>query len=77
MVYRFETFRDDKGIVVLQSLKVLHLSIIPTRFYESPKLKNGMCELCMFTQIQSHNTDIRTEQFQETICTGLWLVHLY
>ena len=38
MVYNFEIFRKDKGIVVLQSLKVSHLSIIPNIFYESPKL---------------------------------------
>ena len=55
MLYRYKTFRDDKGIVVLQSLKVAHLSIIPNRFYESPKLKNWMCELCTFSQIRSHN----------------------
>ena len=54
MVYRFEMFRDDKGIVILQSLKVSHLSVIPNRFYESPKLKNWMCELCTLSQIHSH-----------------------
>ena len=54
MVFRRETFRNDKGIVVLQSVKVSHLSIIPNRFYESPKLKNWMCELCTFSQIRSH-----------------------
>ena len=54
MVYRYETFRDDKGIVVLQSLKVSHLSIISNRFYESSKSKNWMCELCTFSQIRSH-----------------------
>ena len=54
MVYRHETFRGDKGIVALQSLKFSHVSIIPNRFYESPKLKNWMCELCMFSQIRSH-----------------------
>ena len=35
----------DRGIVVLQ---VSHLWNIPDRFYESPKLKIWMCELCMF-----------------------------
>ena len=54
MVYGFETFRNDEEIVIIQSLKVSHLSIIPTRFYEFPKLKNWMCELCTFSQIQSH-----------------------
>ena len=29
MVYRLETFKDDKGIAVLQSLKISHVSIIP------------------------------------------------
>ena len=56
MVYRYESFRDNKGIVVIQFLKVSHLSIIPNRFYETPKLKNWMCELCTFSQIQSHIT---------------------
>ena len=55
MVYRVEIFGEDRGIMVLQSLKVSHLSIIPNRFYESPKLKNWMCELCAFSQIRSHN----------------------
>ena len=41
-------------MVVQQSLKVSHLSVIPIRFYEAPKLKNWMCELCTFSQIQSH-----------------------
>ena len=54
MVYRIETFREDSGIVVLQPLKVSHLSNIPYRFYTSPKLKNWMCELCKFLQIRSH-----------------------
>ena len=48
MIYRSETFRDDKGIVVLQSLKVSHLSVIPDIFYELPKLKNWMFKLCTF-----------------------------
>ena len=48
MIYRFETSKDDNGIVVLQSLKVSHLSVIPDKFDESPKLKNGVCELCTY-----------------------------
>ena len=48
MVYRVEIFREDVGMVVLQSLKVAHQSNIPNRFYELPKLKNWMCELCTF-----------------------------
>ena len=52
MIHRVETFRTVRGIVVLQSLKVSHLSNIPNRCYEAPKLKNWMCELCTFSQIQ-------------------------
>ena len=46
---------DSRGnmVVVLQSLKVSHLSIIPSRFHELPTLNNWMCELCTFSQIQS------------------------
>ena len=51
MVHRVETFREDSGIVVLQSRKVSHLSNISNRFYESSKLKNWMCELCTSGQI--------------------------
>ena len=40
-VYRFETFRYDKRIVVLQSLNVSHLFVILKIFYESQKLKTG------------------------------------
>ena len=36
-------------LVVLQSLNISHLSIIPNRYYETPKLKNWMCELCTFS----------------------------
>ena len=54
MVHRFAICRIDKGRVALQSLKVSHLLKIPSRFYESPKLKIWMCELCTFSQIRSH-----------------------
>ena len=40
MVYSLETFKIDKRIVYLQSLKVLVVYVIPNRFYESPNLKN-------------------------------------
>ena len=50
MVCRFETSWGDKEIMVLQSLKVLHLSVIPDRFYNSPNLKDWMCELCTLSQ---------------------------
>ena len=58
MVHRVKTFREDRGIVVLQTLKVSHLSNIPNRFYESSKLKNWMCELCTFSQIQYNYMDV-------------------
>ena len=54
MVYRVETFRVVRGIVFLQSLKISNLSNIPNRFYEAPKLKTWMCELCTFSQVWSH-----------------------
>ena len=38
-MHRFETFKNDKGIVVLHVLKVLHLYTNPNGFYVSPKLK--------------------------------------
>ena len=45
---RVEIFWEDRGVVVLQYLKVSHLSNIPNRFYESPcKVENWMCELTM------------------------------
>ena len=53
MVHKVEICKEDRGMVVLQSLEVSHLSNIPNRFYESPKLKNWMCELCTFLQIRS------------------------
>ena len=53
MVLRFQTFRDDKVILVLQFLKVSHLSVLPKRCYELLNLKNWMCEQCTFSQIQS------------------------
>ena len=49
MIYSFETFRDDKVILVLQPRKMSHLSIMLDRFYESPRLKNRMCELYTFS----------------------------
>ena len=54
MVYRVEIYRDDKEIVVLQFLKISHLSVIPGRIYDFSKLKKWMCELCTFSQIWSH-----------------------
>ena len=54
MVNRVEIFRENRGIVVLQSLKVLNLFKIPNRFYESPKFGSFDCELCKFLQIWLH-----------------------
>ena len=41
MVHRANIFREDRGTVVLKSLKVSHLSKIPNRFYESSNLKDS------------------------------------
>ena len=38
--------KEYEYIAVLQSLKVLYLSVISSRFYESPNLKCWICELC-------------------------------
>ena len=54
---RVEIFRNDTGIVVLQFLNISHLSVIPGRIYDFPKLKKWMCELSTFSQIRSHLTD--------------------
>ena len=40
MTYRYETFRSDKRIVVLQSLQVSHLSVIHKKFYELSKSRS-------------------------------------
>ena len=56
MAYIFKTYRNDTRIVGLQYLQVSYLSVIPTKFYESPKLKKWMCELCTFSQIWSYCT---------------------
>ena len=53
-IYRFTIFTHDKGIVAVQSLQVLYLSVVPKIFCESPNLKNRMSELCMFLKIWSH-----------------------
>ena len=54
LVYKFETFKGDKRILIPQYLKVSCLFIILDRFYESQKLKHWICELCMFFQVQLH-----------------------
>ena len=48
MIHRVETFREVRGIVVLQSVKVSHPSNIPNRFYETPKLKIGCVNYACF-----------------------------
>ena len=70
MVYSFKSFRDEKEIVVLPSLKASHLSVILKGFYESPKVKNWMCELCTFSQIQS-------QLLCYCIIVALWLFRYY
>ena len=40
--------------IPLSSLKFSNLYTIPCSFYVSPNEQNQMCELCMFSQIQSH-----------------------
>ena len=62
MVYNFEIFRYDKGIVVLQFLKVLYRSVIPKRFCDSPKLKHLMMmhELSTFCKSSHINTETVT-----------------
>ena len=48
MEYRFETFKNNTRTVGLRSPQVPHSSVIPNKLYESPKLKNWMCELMHF-----------------------------
>ena len=42
--------------ISLLCLQVSDLYAVPTRFYESLNEQNQMCELCMFSQIQSQIT---------------------
>ena len=60
MAERCETSTDCRTIVPLSSLKVSKLYTIPCGFYESPNAQNWMCELCMFSQIQSQLVYIST-----------------
>ena len=46
-----ETFRVYKVTIPLQ---VSDVYAVPTRFYEFLNELNRMCELCTFSQIQSH-----------------------
>ena len=54
MVDTLETSRDYRVIIPLTFLQISDLYTVPTRFYESLKDKNRMCELCTFSQIRSH-----------------------
>ena len=49
-----ETFRVYRATIPLSFLEILHLYTAFSRFYESLNEENQMCELCMFSQIQSH-----------------------
>ena len=54
MIDRLETCRVYIVTIPLSSLQISDLYVVPTRFYESLKEQNRMCELCMFSQIRSH-----------------------
>ena len=45
---------DDKGILVVQSLQVLYLSIVRKIFCESPNLKKLDVLIMQFLKIRSH-----------------------
>ena len=51
-----ETFRVYRATIPLTFLQILDLytATVPTRFYGSLNKENRMCELCTFSQIQSH-----------------------
>ena len=47
-----------EGIIRRQIFEhIRHIPTVPTRFYESLNEKNWMSELCMFSQIRSHNVN--------------------
>ena len=48
------TQRFDKGIVVLQSMKVSRLFVIPKRFYESLQLKIGCVNNARFPNLVTY-----------------------
>ena len=54
MADSFETSRDYRATILQSFLKIMELCDIPHRFYESLNEKNWMCDLCTFSQIQSH-----------------------
>ena len=57
---RSEICWNNRGIVALQSLQVSCLSDMHSQFYLNLKLKKWMCELCMFSQIRSHMSLLKT-----------------
>ena len=50
-----KTCRVYRATIPLSFLQISDLYTVPTRFYESLNEKNQMCELCMLSQIWSHN----------------------
>ena len=54
MTHGTEIYRIYRGMVTPKTLQVLTLSVISSMFYQSLKWKKWMCELCSFSQIQSH-----------------------
>ena len=55
MIDKLETYRGYRTIIPLSFLQILDLCIVPSRFCESLNKKDQMYELCMFSQIRSHN----------------------
>ena len=56
MTDTFKT-RDCRSTIPISFLKDLNLDTIACGFYGSQNEQNWMCELCTFSQIQSHNKD--------------------
>ena len=54
MTDRCEIFRKYRATILLSTLKISTLFTIFCGFYASPNAQNRMCELCTFSQIQSH-----------------------
>ena len=77
----YTDLRDEKRMVVLQSLKISHHPAISNKFYMSPKLKNWICELY---QIRSHNYvavyvptyHLKSTWFHECLKEKLWIYEL-
>ena len=54
MTDKCETCRDCRTTIALSLLKMSNHNAILCGCYGFPNVKNGMCELCTFSQIQSH-----------------------